>query len=76
MGLVYAVTVSILFSYVMGGVSARAMGLRNPYDLLRYTAILLIIFGSVLRPISKFLVFIGNAVTPEGIQRRPLLDRY
>ncbi|HHY07589.1 MAG TPA: HlyC/CorC family transporter [Corynebacteriales bacterium] len=70
--LVYAVTVSILFSYVMGGVSARAMGLRNPYDLLRYTAILLIIFGSVLRPISKFLVFIGNAVTPgKGFKEGP-----
>lgn len=70
--LIYAVTVSILFSYVVGGVSARTLGLRNPYILLRYTAVFLIIFGSILRPISKLLVFIGNAITPgKGFKEGP-----
>lgn len=70
--LFYAVIVSILFSYVVGGVSARTLGLRNPYILLRYTAIFLIIVGKILRPISKLLVFIGNAITPgKGFKEGP-----
>lgn len=70
--LTYAAIVSILFSYVVGGVSARTLGLKNPYILLRYTAVFLIILGGILRPISKLLVFLGNAIIPgKGFKEGP-----
>ncbi len=70
--LVYTGIVSVLCSYVVVGVSARTLGLQNPYMVLRYTAVLLITVGWVFRPISRFLVRIGNALTPgKGFKEGP-----
>lgn len=70
--LVYAGIVSVICSYVVAGVSARTLGLQKPYEVLRYTAVLLITVGWVFRPVSRLLVRVGNSLTPgKGFKEGP-----
>ena len=70
--LVYAGIVSVVCSYVVAGVSARTLGLQKPYDVLRYTAVLLISIAWLFRPVSRALVWLGNAITPgKGFKEGP-----
>jgi CBS domain containing-hemolysin-like protein len=70
-GLVAAVGMLVV-SYVLVGVGPRTLGRQHPYSVGLIAAGPVRVLGSVLGPLSRFLIVVGNAITPgRGFREGP-----
>jgi CBS domain containing-hemolysin-like protein len=70
-GLVAAIGM-IVVSYVLVGVGPRTLGRQHPYRVGLIAAGPLRVLGSVLGPLSRLLIMVGNAITPgRGFREGP-----
>ena len=70
-GLVAAVGMLVV-SYVLVGVGPRTLGRQHPYTVGLIAAGPVRALGSVLGPLSRFLIVVGNAITPgRGFREGP-----
>ena len=70
-GLVAAVGMLVV-SYVLVGVGPRTLGRQNPYTVGLIAAGPVRVLGTVLGPLSRLLIVIGNAITPgRGFREGP-----
>jgi CBS domain containing-hemolysin-like protein len=59
-------------SYVLVGVGPRTIGRQHPYRVGTLVAGLVRVLGSVLGPLSRLLIVLGNAITPgQGFREGP-----
>lgn len=64
--------VMIVVSYVLVGVGPRTIGRQHPYSVGRLLAGVVRGLGSVLGPLSRLLILLGNAITPgKGFREGP-----
>ncbi|PPK69126.1 hemolysin family protein [Actinokineospora auranticolor] len=62
----------IVVSYVLVGVGPRTIGRQHPYGVGLIAAGPVRVLGSVLGPLSRFLILVGNAITPgRGFREGP-----
>src|SRR5690606_39900783 len=61
-----AAAVTALVSYVRAGVGPRAAGRQRPYRVGLIVAGPVRVLGTVLGPLSRLLIVLGNAITPGG----------
>ncbi|HEV2780180.1 MAG TPA: CNNM domain-containing protein, partial [Actinophytocola sp.] len=62
----------IVVSYVLVGVGPRTLGRQHPYSVGLIAAGPVRALGSVLGPLSRLLILIGNAITPgRGFREGP-----
>ena len=70
-GLIAAVGM-IVVSYVLVGVGPRTLGRQHPYAVGLIAAGPVRALGTVLGPLSRFLIVVGNAITPgRGFREGP-----
>jgi CBS domain containing-hemolysin-like protein len=70
-GLVAALCM-IVVSYVLVGVGPRTLGRQHPYSVGLVAAGVVRALGTVLGPLSRLLIVIGNAITPgRGFREGP-----
>jgi CBS domain containing-hemolysin-like protein len=70
-GLVAALAM-IVVSYVLVGVGPRTLGRQHPYSVGLIAAGPVRVLGSVLGPLSRLLIVVGNAITPgRGFREGP-----
>jgi CBS domain containing-hemolysin-like protein len=70
-GLVAALSM-IVVSYVLVGVGPRTLGRQHPYSVGLIAAGPVRALGSVLGPLSRLLIVVGNAITPgRGFREGP-----
>ncbi|MCT2584919.1 hemolysin family protein [Actinophytocola gossypii] len=70
-GLVAAVGMLVV-SYVLVGVGPRTLGRQHPYAVGLIAAGPVRALGTVLGPLSRFLIVVGNAITPgRGFRQGP-----
>ena len=63
-GVVAAIAVMTVVSYVLIGVGPRTIGRQHAYPVALAAAPLIRLLGRVLGPIATLLILIGNAITP------------
>ncbi|GAA1462014.1 hemolysin family protein [Williamsia maris] len=69
---VLVVVVMAFVSYVMVGVGPRTLGRQNAYSIALTSAVLLQALGFLIRPITRLLILLGNAITPgKGYRNGP-----
>ncbi|SER64434.1 hemolysin family protein [Actinokineospora terrae] len=62
----------IVVSYVLVGVGPRTIGRQHPYGVGLLAAAPVRVLGSILGPLSRFLILVGNAITPgKGFREGP-----
>jgi CBS domain containing-hemolysin-like protein len=67
-----AALVMLVVSYVLVGVGPRTIGRQHPYRIGLLLAGPVRVLGSVLGPLSRLLIVIGNAITPgQGFREGP-----
>jgi CBS domain containing-hemolysin-like protein len=72
LAMVVASVVMVVVSYVLIGVGPRTIGRQHPYRVGTLIAGPVRVLGSVLGPLSKLLIVLGNAITPgEGFREGP-----
>jgi CBS domain containing-hemolysin-like protein len=72
LSLVAVAVVMVVVSYVLIGVGPRTIGRQHPYRVGTLVAGLVRILGTVLGPLSRLLIVLGNAITPgEGFREGP-----
>ncbi|WP_116114178.1 hemolysin family protein [Amycolatopsis ruanii] len=72
LAVVVAALVMLLVSYVLIGVGPRTIGRQHPYRVGTLVAWPVRVLGSVLGPLSRLLIIIGNAITPgQGFREGP-----
>nr|WP_007471350.1 hemolysin family protein [Segniliparus rugosus] len=70
--LAVAAAVMVLVSYVLIGVGPRTVGRQHAYEIAIASAIPLRMISSLLSPVSKLLILVGNAITPgKGFREGP-----
>jgi CBS domain containing-hemolysin-like protein len=70
-GLVAALSM-IVVSYVLVGVGPRTLGRQHPYSVGLVAAGAVRALGTVLGPLSRLLIVVGNAITPgQGFREGP-----
>jgi CBS domain containing-hemolysin-like protein len=70
-GLVAALSM-IVVSYVLVGVGPRTLGRQHPYSVGLVAAGVVRALGTVLGPLSRLLIVVGNAITPgRGFREGP-----
>lgn len=67
--LVAAIAVISLVAFVVVGVYARTVGRQNPYTVLLNSARVLSVLATVLGPLTKLLIWVGNKITPGPVFR-------
>jgi len=63
-GVVAAIAVMTVVSYVLVGVGPRTLGRQHAYGIAMRAAGLIRLLGRMLGPIATLLILIGNAITP------------
>lgn len=63
-GLLLAAVLMVLASYVLVGVGPRTLGRQHPYRIGLLLAAPIRALGTVLSPLAKLLILLGNAITP------------
>jgi CBS domain containing-hemolysin-like protein len=72
LAMVVAAVVMVVVSYVLIGVGPRTIGRQHPYRVGTLIAGPVRVLGSVLGPLSRLLIVLGNAITPgEGFREGP-----
>ncbi|WP_414940496.1 hemolysin family protein [Amycolatopsis sp. cmx-11-51] len=72
LAIVAAAGVMVVVSYVLIGVGPRTLGRQHPYRIGLVVAGPVRILGSVLGPLSRLLIVLGNAITPgRGFREGP-----
>ncbi|MFC4001298.1 hemolysin family protein [Prauserella oleivorans] len=72
LAVVVAGLIMVLVSYVLVGVGPRTIGRQHPYRVGLVVAGPVRVLGTVLGPLSKLLILIGNAITPgQGFREGP-----
>ncbi|EHR60507.1 hemolysin family protein [Saccharomonospora cyanea] len=61
-----AALIMVLVSYVIVGVGPRTIGRQHPYRVGLVAAGPVRVLGTVLGPLSRLLIVVGNAITPGG----------
>nr|WP_182360431.1 hemolysin family protein [Tomitella gaofuii] len=64
--LVTAAAVMVVLSYVVIGVGPRTLGRQHAYAIALASSLPLQWLGTLLHPISRLLIVLGNAITPGG----------
>ncbi|QCB51635.1 HlyC/CorC family transporter [Rhodococcus sp. PAMC28707] len=62
--LLVTAVVMVLVSYIVIGVGPRTLGRQHAYSIALFAALPLRGLGWILGPVSRVLIFIGNAITP------------
>jgi CBS domain containing-hemolysin-like protein len=71
-GLIAAAAIMVVVSFVVIGVGPRTLGRQNAYTIALGAAVPLQAISTLLTPISRLLVLIGNALTPgRGFRNGP-----
>jgi len=63
-GVIVAIAVMTVVSYVLIGVGPRTIGRQHAYPVALAAAPLIRLLGRVLGPVATLLILIGNAITP------------
>ncbi len=72
LAVVVAGGVMVVVSYVLIGVGPRTLGRQHPYRIGMVVAGPVRVLGTVLGPLSKLLIVLGNAITPgRGFREGP-----
>ncbi len=66
LALLLVAVVMALVSYVLVGVGPRTVGRQHPYRVGLIVAGPVRVLGTVLGPLSRLLIVLGNAITPGG----------
>ncbi|WP_433726020.1 hemolysin family protein [Nocardia sp. CA-129566] len=70
--LLFTAVVMVLVDYVVIGVGPRTLGRQHAYSIALASALPLQFIGTVLGPVSRLLILIGNAITPgKGFRNGP-----
>ncbi|WP_433194055.1 hemolysin family protein [Nocardia sp. CA-107356] len=70
--LLFTAAVMVLVDYVVIGVGPRTLGRQHAYSIALASALPLQFIGTVLGPVSRLLILIGNAITPgKGFRNGP-----
>ncbi|MCZ2814950.1 hemolysin family protein [Modestobacter sp. VKM Ac-2984] len=64
LGVLVAIAVMTVVSYVLIGVGPRTLGRQHAYPIALAAASLIRLLGRLLGPIATLLILIGNAITP------------
>ncbi|WP_164701418.1 hemolysin family protein [Modestobacter sp. KNN46-3] len=64
LGVLTAIAVMTVVSYVLIGVGPRTLGRQHAYGIALSAASLIRLLGRLLGPIATLLILIGNAITP------------
>ncbi|MGY5885328.1 hemolysin family protein [Modestobacter lacusdianchii] len=64
LGVIVAIAVMTVVSYVLVGVGPRTVGRQHAYPVALAAAPLIRLLGRVLGPVATLLILIGNAITP------------
>ncbi|KGH48155.1 membrane protein [Modestobacter caceresii] len=64
LGVLTAIAVMTVVSYVLIGVGPRTLGRQHAYNIALSAASLIRLLGRLLGPIATLLILIGNAITP------------
>ncbi|GAC69388.1 hemolysin family protein [Gordonia soli] len=71
-GLLLAIGVMAVVSYVAIGVGPRTLGRQHAYSIALASAVVLQALGVLLTPLTRLLILIGNALTPgKGFRNGP-----
>ena len=71
-GLVAAAAIMVVVTFVVIGVGPRTLGRQNAYSIALVSALPLQVISTLLAPISRLLVLLGNALTPgRGFRNGP-----
>ncbi|MFI9454378.1 hemolysin family protein [Amycolatopsis sp. NPDC052450] len=72
LAIVVAAGVMVVVSYVLIGVGPRTLGRQHPYRIGLVVAGPVRVLGSILGPLSRLLIVLGNAITPgRGFREGP-----
>ncbi|MEU3622312.1 hypothetical protein BS329_33790 [Amycolatopsis coloradensis] len=72
LAVVVAAGVMVVVSYVLIGVGPRTLGRQHPYRIGLVVAGPVRVLGSILGPLSRLLIVLGNAITPgRGFREGP-----
>ncbi|TCK21225.1 hemolysin family protein [Pseudonocardia endophytica] len=63
-GVLLAGVIMVVVSYVLIGVGPRTLGRQHPYRVGLLVAAPVRALGTLLSPLSKLLILVGNAITP------------
>ncbi|GAA1385191.1 hemolysin family protein [Pseudonocardia kongjuensis] len=63
-GLLLTGVIMVIASYVLVGVGPRTLGRQHPYRIGLLLAAPIRALGTVLSPLAKLLILLGNAITP------------
>ncbi|WP_067541324.1 hemolysin family protein [Nocardia crassostreae] len=70
--LLVTATVMVLVDYLVIGVGPRTLGRQHAYSLALGASLPLQAIGTILGPVSRLLILIGNAITPgKGFRNGP-----
>ncbi|BAH49209.1 hemolysin family protein [Rhodococcus opacus] len=70
--LTFTAVIMVLVDYVVIGVGPRTLGRQHAYTIALITSFPLQVIGTLLGPISRLLILIGNAITPgKGFRNGP-----
>jgi CBS domain containing-hemolysin-like protein len=71
-GALTAAAIMVVVSYVLIGVGPRTLGRQHPYRIGMFIAAPLRALATLLGPLTKLLIVIGNAITPgQGFRQGP-----
>lgn len=66
------VLIMLVVSYVVIGVGPRTLGKQRPESLARPGAVVAVVLATVLAPVTRILIALGNAITPgKGFRTGP-----
>jgi CBS domain containing-hemolysin-like protein len=71
-GALTAAAIMVVVSYVLIGVGPRTLGRQHPYQIGMFIAAPLRALATLLGPLTRLLIVIGNAITPgQGFRQGP-----
>lgn len=73
--LFFTVVIMVVVSYVIVGVGPRTLGRQNPHFWARSGAVVTFYLASILNPLTRLLIALGNAITPgKGFRHGPFAN--
>lgn len=70
--LIVSAVVMVVVTYVVVGVGPRTLGRQHAYPVALHASTALKVIGTLLGPLSRLLILLGNAITPgKGFRQGP-----